>query len=168
MELSADKTKREIVNLLTDYQWQYQYSIFFDVSDKDKDTAKRLAVEWFDSFNDIKFRDYLRKTNDTAVLFMLRTGFIRNRPDKKTIKQVYITLYCNDKLSLDDVIYNYYDTDEVVGINVMSRKVNDYKINTTVTSIKSQKLHDLSMLSGKKRYSLINRKLLIPVKSILS
>jgi hypothetical protein len=168
VELSADKTKREIVNLLTNYQWQYQYSIFFDVSDKDSDTAKRLAIEWFDSFNDIKFRDYLRKTSKTALLFMIRTGFIRNRLDKKTIKQVYITLYCNNKLSLDDVIYNYYDTDEVVGINVMSRKVTDYKINTTVTAIKSQKLHDLSMLSGKKRHSLINKKLLIPVKSILS
>ncbi len=161
MESSKDKTKREITNLLTNYQWQYQYSIFFDVSDKDKDTAKRLAVEWFDSFNDIKFRDYLRKTSDTAVLFMLRTGFIRNRTDKKTIKQVYITLYCNDKLSLDGVIYNYYKTEEVVGINVMSRKVNDYKINTTATAIKNQKLHDLGFLGGKKRYSLINKKLLI-------
>lgn len=163
MELSADKTKREIVNLLTKNRWAYQYSIFFDVSDKDSDTAKRLAVTWFDSFNDIKFRDYLRKTSNTAILFVIRTGFIRNRLDRKTIKQIYITLYCNDKLSLDDVIYNYYKTEEVVGINVMSRKVNDYKINTTATAIKNQKLHDLDFLGDKKRYSVINRKLLIPV-----
>lgn len=163
MESSTDKTKRQIINLLTSYQWQYQYSIFFDVSDEDSDTAKRLAVTWFDSFNDIKFRDYLRKTSNTAILFVMRTGFIRNRLDRKTIKQVYITLYCNDKLSLDDVIYNYYKTEEVVGINVMSRKVNDYKINTTATAIKNQKLHDLDFLGGKKRYSVINRKSLTPV-----
>lgn len=160
MESSTDKTKRKIINLLTNYQWQYQYSIFFDVSYADSDTAKRLAVEWFDSFDDIKFRDYLRKTSDTAVLYVIRTGFIRNRLDKKTIKQVYITLYCNDKLSLDDVIYNYYDTDKTIGINIVSRKVTDYKINTTATTIKNQKLHDLAFLGNKKRYSLINKKLL--------
>lgn len=148
-------------NLLTKYQWSYQYSIFFDVSYMDYKVAKVAAIEWFDRFDDIKFRDYLRKTSDTAILFVIRTGFIRNRLDKKTIKQVYITLYCNDRLSLDNIIYNYYKEKEVVGINVMSRKVSDYKINTTATTIKNQKPHDLGFLGGKKKYSLINRKLLI-------
>lgn len=161
MELSTDKTKREIINLLTNYQWLYQHSIFFDVSDKDHDTAKRLAINWLDSFDDIKFRDYLRKTSDTAILFMIRTGFIKNRLDKKNIKQVYITMYCNDQLSLDDVVYKYLDSDGTASINVICRKVKDCKMASTATAIKNQKLHDLSFLDGKRRYSLINRKLLI-------
>ena len=71
LELSKDKTKRNIINLLTDYEWLYQYSIFCDVSDLDCEKAKILAVEWIHNFNDIKFRDYLRKVNNTAILFTL-------------------------------------------------------------------------------------------------
>lgn len=160
MESSTDKTKREIINLLTNYQWQYQYSIFFDVRDTDYDEAKALAIQWFDSFDDIKFRDYLRKTSNTAILFMIRTTLIRNRSDNERFKQVYLTLYCNHLLNLDDVIYNYIDNDEAT-INVIHKKVKPEKITTTISAIKNQKLHNLDFLEGKKRYSLINRKLLI-------
>ena len=164
MESSEDKTKREITNLLTNYQWQYQYSIFFDIRDTDYDEAKVLAIAWLDSFDDIKFRDYLRKTSDTAILFIIRTTLIKNRTDNKRFKQIYLTLYCNQQLHLDDVIYNYLDSDEDT-INVIFRKVSDYKIHTTATTIKNQKLHDLSFLVGKKRYSLINKKLLVKYES---
>lgn len=160
MESSKDKTKREIINLLTNHQWQYQYSIFFDVRDTDYEEAKVLAVEWFNSFNDIKFRDYLRKTSDTAILFMIRTTIIKNRADNKRFKQVYLTLYCNQQLYLDDVIYNYLDSDGDT-INVVFRKVKAEKIASTVSAIKNQKLHDLEFLGNKKRYSLINKKLLV-------
>jgi len=160
LESSEDKTKREITNLLTNYQWQYQYSIFFDVRGTVYDEAKVLAIAWLDSFDDIKFRDYLRKTSDTAILFMIRTTLIKNRTDNKRFKQVYLTLYCNQQLYLDDVIYNYLDSDEDT-INVVFRKVKAGKIDSTVSAIKNQKLHDLEFLGNKKRYSLINKKLLI-------
>ena len=157
MESSTDKTKRKIINLLTNYQWQYQYSIFFDVSYADSDTAKRLAVEWFDSFDDIKFRDYLRKTSDTAVLFIIRTGFIKNRDDKKTIRQVYITMYCNTEINLA----YYLESKGEDNLNVIKRKLKPWRIPSAVETIKKQKLHDLAFLGNKKRYSLINKKLLI-------
>lgn len=160
METSTDKTKREIINLLTKYQWQYQYSVFFDVRDMDYKTAKVAATEWFDSFDDIKFRDYLRKTSDTAILFMIRTHLIKNRTDNKRFKQVYLTLYCNQQLHLDDVICNYINSDEDT-INVVFRKVTAEKIDSTVSAIKNQKLHDIEFLGNKKRYSLINKKLLV-------
>lgn len=161
METSTDKTKREITNYLTTNQWLYQYSVFFDVSYLEHDRAKVVALEWFNSFDDIKFRDYLRKTSDTAILFIIRTHLIRNRIDNKRFKQVYLTLFCNEALYLDDVIYNYFDSDEVIGINVVFRNVKAEKIASTVSAIKNQKLHDLSFLVGKKRYSLINKKLLV-------
>lgn len=160
METSIDKTKREIANHLTTNQWLYQYSVFFDVSDMDHNTAKVLAIEWFDRFDDIKFRDYLRKTSDTAILFVIRTTLIRNRSDNKRFRQVYLTLYCNHILDLDEVVYNYIDNDEAI-INVIHRKVKPNKLITTASTIKNQDLHNLDFLQGKKRYSLINKKLLI-------
>ncbi len=160
METSTDRTKREITNHLTTNQWLYQYSVFFDVRDMDYKTAKVAATEWFDSFDDIKFRDYLRKTSGTAILFVIRTNLVRNRPDNKRFKQLYLTLYCNQQLHLDDVIYKYLDSDEDT-INVIFRKVKAGKIDSTVIAIKNQKLHDLEFLGNKKRYSLINKKLLV-------
>lgn len=52
------------------------------------------------------------------------------------------------------------DNDEAI-INVIYRKVKPNKIITTASAIKNQNLHNLDFLQGKKRYSLINKKLLI-------
>lgn len=156
MELSSDKTKREITSLLTNNEWKYQYSIFCDVSYLSHDRAKVVALEWFNDFDDIKLRDYLRKTSDTAVLFIIRTGFIRNRDDKKRIRQVYLTMFCNTEINLD----YYLESKGERNLNVSRRKLKPWRIPRAVETIKKQKLHDLEFLGNKKRYSLINKKLL--------
>lgn len=157
MELSTDKTKRELINLLTNYAWSYQYSVFFDVSHMDNDQAKAKAVNWLDDFDDIKLRDYLRKTSNTAILFVIRTALIKNRLDNKRFKQVYLTMYCNSQLNLE----GYLNSKIEGNLNVMKREINAVKMATTVNAIKNQKLHDLAFLGSKKRYSLINKKLLL-------
>lgn len=157
MELSSDKTKREITNLLTHNEWKYQYSIFCDVRYLAHERAKVIALEWFNDFDDIKLRDYLRKTSDTAVLFIIRTGFMRNRPDKKTVKQIYLTMYCNTEINLA----YYLESKGECNLNVIKRKLKPWRIPRTVATIKKQKLHNLEFLGNKKRYSLINKKLLI-------
>jgi len=156
LELSSDKTKREITNLLTNNEWTYQYSIFCDVSYLAHERAKVVALEWFHDFDDIKLRDYLRKTSDTAVLFIIRTGFIRNRDDKKTIRQVYLTMFCNTEINLKQ----YLESKGEDNLNVIKRKLKPWRIPSAVETIKKQKLHDLAFLGNKKRYSLINKKLL--------
>lgn len=156
MELSSDKTKREITNLLTNNEWKYQYSIFCDVSYLAHERAKVVALEWFNDFDDLKLRDYLRKTSDTAVLFIIRTGFIRERHDRKTVKQVYLTMYCNTKINLA----HYLESKGESNLNVIDRKLKPWRIPKAVKTIKKQKLHDLEFLGNKKRYSLINKKLL--------
>lgn len=156
METSEDKTKREITNLLTNNEWKYQYSIFCDVSHLAHDRAKVVALEWLNDFDDIKLRDYLRKTSDTAVLFIIRTGFIKNRDDKKTIRQVYITMFCNTEINLA----YYLESKGEDSLNVIKRKLKPWRIPRAVETIKKQKLHDLAFLGNKKRYSLINKKLL--------
>jgi len=156
LELSSDKTKREITNLLTSNEWKYQYSIFCDVSYLAHDRAKVVALEWFNDFDDIKLRDYLRKTSDTAVLFIIRTGFIRKRHDGKTILQVYLTMYCNTEIRLAQ----YLESKGENHLNVIRRELPPWRIPRAVEAIKKQKLHDLDFLGNKKRYSLINKKLL--------
>ena len=167
MEVSKDKTKRNMIKLLTDYEWLYQYSIFCDVSDLDYKKAKILAVEWIHNFNDIKFRDYLRKVNDTAILFILRVGLIRNRLDNKRIKQVYITMYANDKIKINNVESYFvgYEQGEIPSLNIMNKKVSSWQIEKTTNTLRKQALHNLDFLGNKKRYSVINRKYLVAISS---
>lgn len=61
LESSEDKTVRKIIYYLSNYQWKYQYSIFVDVYNLELDEAKAVVKEWLLSFDDSKFREYLRK-----------------------------------------------------------------------------------------------------------
>lgn len=167
MELSKDRTKRKMIDLLINYDWSYQYSIFCDVSNLDYEKARALAVEWINHFDDSKFRDYLRKTSNTAILFIVRVGLIRNRLDNKRIKQVYITMYANEKLDLTrcESYLLGFDDGEMPSLNVMNKRVSGWKIKRTVNTLKKQALHNLDFLGNKKRYSIINRKHLITISS---
>ena len=167
MEVSKDKTKRNMIKLLTDYEWLCQYSIFCDVSGLDYEKAKILAVEWIHNFNDIKFRGYLRKVNDTAILFILRVGLIRNRLDNKRIKQVYITMYANDKIKINNVESYFvgYEAGEIPSLNIMNKKVSSWQVEKTTNTLRQQALHNLDFLGNKKRYSVINRKHLVAVSN---
>lgn len=155
------------MNLLTDYDWSYQYSIFCDVSNLDYDEAKTLAVEWIHNFDDIKFRDYLRKVNNTAILFILRVALIRNRLDNKRIKQVYITMYANDKIKINNVESYFVGSEQgkIPSLNIMNKKVSSWQVEKTTNTLRKQALHNLDFLGNKKRYSVINRKYLVAISS---
>lgn len=153
-----------MIKLLTDYDWSYQYSIFCDVSNLDNDEAKVLAVEWIHNFDDIKFRDYLRKVNNTAILFIFRVALIRNRLDNKRIKQVYITMYANDKIKINNV-ESYFVADKIPSLNIMNKKVSSWQVEKTTNTLRQQALHNLDFLGNKKRYSIINRKHLVKVSA---
>ena len=154
-----------MIKLLTDYEWLYQYSIFCDVNDLDYEKAKTLAVEWVNHFDDIKFRDYLRKVNNnTAILFILRVALIRNRLDNKRIKQVYITMYANDKIKINNV-ESYFVADKIPSLNIMNKKVSSWQVEKTTNTLRQQALHNLDFLGNKKRYSIINRKHLVKVSA---
>lgn len=156
MERSADKTKRKMIDLLSNYQWQYQYSIFCDVHDLDYEDAKHAAIAWIHDFNHKKLRDYLRKVGNTAILFIVRAHTIRNRCDKRLVKQIYLTMYCNELLNLD--VCQRYGS---YPLNVKRRKVSELKIATTCKALQRQALHDLSSSNGMRRYTVINSSLLI-------
>lgn len=158
LESSEDKTKRKMIDLLSNYQWSYQYSIFCDVHDLEYEEARDVAMSWIHDFDDKKLRDYLRKTNETAILFVTRAGKIRKRSDRKLVRQIYLTIYCNEALNLDAC--ERYGSHN---LNVIRRRVYAWKITSTCNAIKRQALHNLDSLGEKKRYTVINRKHLIPI-----
>lgn len=161
VESSENKTKRKMIDLLFNYQWSYQYSIYCDVHNLQYEEAKGVAMSWINDFDDKKLRDYLRKTSETAILFIVRASTIRNRSDRKLVKQIYLTMYCNEALNLDNCErYGLYP------LNFQRRKVHEWKIRTTCNAIQRQALHNLDSLNGKKRYTVINKSLLIPKENI--
>lgn len=157
MENSEDKTVRHIVNYLTKYDWLYQYSIFVDVNDLDVKEAKEVAKNWLLKFDDKKFRDYLRKkkgNEDVAMMYVIRKHLHKNHSSKKSFQQFYITIYSSGEIQGIDHIQSYYSD---FPLNTLDRKVTDKKIKSTCSALKNQKLHDLSLLGGKKRYTIINK-----------
>ena len=156
MENSEDKTVRHIVKYLTNHSWLYQYSIFVDVNDLDVEEAKDVAKNWLLKFDDKRFRDYLRKkkgNEDVAMMYVIRKHLHKTHPSNKSFQQFYITIYSSHEIDgLDDAQY-YSD----FPLNILSRKVTDKKIKSTCSALKNQRLHDLSLLGGKKRYTIINK-----------
>lgn len=160
MEDSKDKTKRKIISLLSENEWNYQYSIFCNLRDVSDLDVKDLALSWVEGFEDKKYRDYLRKTNfEQPILFFYRKNILKERK----CSQIFITLFSNDPVNMGD-IQSYSDCI----LNVLDRKVTRLKLDRSCNSIKTQRLHDLSCLGDKKRYSVINKKYLIPRHEIPS
>lgn len=155
MESSTDKTKRNLIDVLTKYEWKYQTSIFVDVVNDELDVAKRHALEWVDEFDDNSFKTYLRKSQrDQAMLYVLRKTQHKNHPSKKYFPQFYITVFSQSSLGLNNERVNIYST---YLLNCIDRKLPINKIQSTCHAIKIQELHDLSSLGNKKRYTVLNK-----------
>ncbi|WP_407506700.1 hypothetical protein [Acinetobacter baumannii] len=163
MESSNDKTVRKMINYLSNYEWMYQYSMFVDVLSFELEEAKNVAKNWLLKFDDKKFRDYLRKkkgNEDVAMMYVIRKTIHKNHPSKKSFQQFYITMYSSNEIHGLDHAQSYSD----FHLNILSRRVTDTKIKSTCSALKNQKLHDISSLNGKNRYSIINQAKLIPLK----
>lgn len=158
MESSTDKTVRKMIGYLSNYEWLYQYSIFVDVDHLELDDAKELAKTWLLSFNDSKFRDYLRKSNpDVAMMYVLRKTTHKYHLSGKRFQQYYITIFTTDFLSGINKVNYYVD----YPCNVLNRSVTCRKIESTCNALRKQNLHDLSSLGNKKRYSILNKSKLV-------
>ncbi|WP_407532849.1 hypothetical protein [Acinetobacter baumannii] len=164
MESSNDKTVRKMINYLSNYEWMYQYSMFVDVLSFELDEAKDVTKNWLLKFDDKKFRDYLRKkkgNEDVAMMYVIRKTIHKNHPSKKSFQQFYITMYSSNEIHGLDHAQFYSD----FPLNILSRRVTDTKIKSTCSALKNQKLHDLSLLGGKKRYTIINKAKLRPIEA---
>lgn len=164
MESSNDKTVRKMINYLSNYEWMYQYSMFVDVLSFELDEAKNVAKNWLLKFDDKRFRDHLRKkkgNEDVAMMYVIRKTIHKNHPSKKSFQQFYITMYSSNEIHGLDHAQSYAD----FPLNILRRRVTDTKIKSTCSALKIQKLHDLSLLGGKKRYTIINKAKLRPIEA---
>jgi hypothetical protein len=147
-ESSSDKTKRILLELITKYQWSYQYSIFYiDIDDC------TLLIE---ETNNLKKR-LKRKYPNTPFLICYRLHLKGKRV------QAYTTIFTPKKINGMLDLVNECFTDHKVAY----RKITTEKLDMTARSIKRQALHDLNYFFGFKvrRYQIINRSRMIPKAS---
>ncbi|MCG6037264.1 hypothetical protein C5B72_17370 [Acinetobacter sp. KU 011TH] len=162
-ELSKDKTKRRLTSVMKDYQWRYQYSLFPRIEGFDKNEDKERAEDLILSELNI-FRDKLRKRFlDIGILLVIKKrtlseGFRVNY--RKDFQQIYLTWYSSEEIPKDKlkkIIDSVYG-DEV---NLLTKQMTVEKIEKSISSIKEQRLHDLTKYfdyAGKRfdRFSCLN------------
>lgn len=149
-----------MITYLTKYEWSYQYSIFIDINSYELDEAKLHAMNWLHEFEDSKFKDYLRKRNpNVGMMYVVRKSISKSHPSHKTFQQYYITIYTTDSINGYHQATNYSKFD----LNTLNRKVSLSKILSTCSALKNQRLHNLSSLGSKKRFSILNKSRLLPI-----
>jgi hypothetical protein len=138
-EKSTDKTKRKLIDLFKDYEWNHQYSIFYD-----------------NPANSIHLLEDLRR-----LRVKLKT---RNQPFyiiKRTLNrghlQAYATIFTTERIEGLDKLLSKSSEHET---NILDQVITDDMIVSTINAMKKQRLHDLDKFFGEadvKRYSLINK-----------
>jgi hypothetical protein len=139
-ESATAKTKRKLSALILNYQWQYQYSIFYD----EIPDCQNLAID------DEKLKNRLSRNYPDIPFLILR----------RTIKQewkgleAYVTIFSvkniKDMASLVDRSFSSE-------ITFKKRKLWQKKIEDTASAIRNQRPHDLDGFFGRKtrRYSVM-------------
>lgn len=137
-ESSTDKTKRKLIKILQTYDFNYQYSVFFnEINDRQEIISEiRLLKE-----------QVRRRHKNIPILFQLRH---KKHTDIQKYGEFtfFITFFSTEPLNKFPEI-NY---------PIRERKLHDGKIESTINSIKKQKLHQINLVIGHelKRYGIFN------------
>lgn len=150
-EFSEEKTKRKFLKLLSEYEWGYQYSVFYE----DPEDSVFLLEDM------IRFKQVLRrKWQNTA--FLIRIQSHKNR--RNGVLQAFLSILCNCKLEgvKDGFVDGLFSTQ----VNVMSKELSIGKQASMYRSIAKQKPHNLKMIFKEKeasirRYTVLNKDKLI-------
>lgn len=131
---------------MSDYQWSHQYSLFPRLEGFDKDEDKQRVEHLILSEINV-FRDKLRKRFlDIGILLVIKRKTLPldfKVSYRKDFQQIYLTWYSSQeipKVKLKKVIESVYG-DEV---NLITKRLTLEKKEKSITSIKEQKLHDLT------------------------
>lgn len=161
-ESSDEKTRRKYLQLMNDYEWSYQYSLFYD----DPHDSRRLLDDM------VKFKQALRrKWPDTAFLIRVQS----HRKDMgngnaNKVLQAFLSILSTSKLQ--GIIDGFLDPLFSAPVNVMYRRLSLGKQKQIYHSIARQRPHDLTKVfkaktSPIKRYSVLNRAKMLPRQSAL-
>jgi hypothetical protein len=152
-EASPDKTKRRYIKLLTDYQWSYRYSVFYD----DLTLSSKLITD------KEEFQQRLRKEFPEQPFLIRVQTKVGGLVDSKAL-QAYLTILTTAKSErLKQVVHESFASD----MNIMSGPLSDRKLKSITCAIENQRLHDLKKIFGGiriKRYSVLNKAKLQPVQ----
>ncbi|MGE6689477.1 hypothetical protein ACQKFE_16015 [Stutzerimonas stutzeri] len=142
-EKSIDKTKRKMIDLFKDYEWNYQYSIFYG------NPANSIHL-----LEDLGRLTIKLKTRNQPFYIIKRT---LNRGHL----QAYATIFTTEQIEDMDKLVSKSSEYE---INIPDQVVTDDMIVSTINAMKKQRLHDLDKFFGKadvKRYSVTNKSKLV-------
>lgn len=166
-ESSADKTKRKILNNLSEYQWKQQISLYPNPPLDDLEKAKLLAIRIVpDNLN--QFKDMLRRTFKEVGFFVsirslvsTRSYELRQAYPSKQFKQIYMTIFASeevDEKKLMHVINSTYGQ----SVKDQIREVNPSKLMKSIKTIAREPLHSIHALLVDypkiKRFSKLNAK----------
>jgi hypothetical protein len=150
-ETSEDKTKRKYLALLNGNKWSHQYSVFYD----DLTLSNRLLTD------KEAFLQTLRKQfPGQPFLVRIQTKMGNGRGDKGL--QAYLMILTTAQSDVQEVA----DKSFTSVMNVKSKKLVGLKPFTIASAIDKQRPHDLQKVFGDvriKRYSVLNKPMLVPV-----
>lgn len=151
-ETSEEKTRRRYLQIMNDYEWSYQYSLFYD----NPDDSYRLLDDM------VKFKQALRrKWPNTAFLIRIqshRRDMGTERKDK--VLQAFLSILSTSKLQ--GVMDGFLDSLFSAQVNIIYKKLSVGKQKQIYNSIARQQPHDLAKVFKHKkgpikRYSILNK-----------
>lgn len=151
-EESEDKTKRRYLRALQSYQWSYQHSVFYDDPASSHQLLEHMG----------KFKQSLRRACPTQP-FLIRIQTMK----VGAIIQAYLVIMTTSRVKKLEAIANQSFP---VKINEMGRKLSIEKLIQITSAIERQKPHDLSKVFAKEgvnRWTILNKKLLIPASQTI-
>lgn len=154
-ETSEEKSKRNYLHLLRDYQWSYQHSLFYD------DLKESAAL--LDDM--VRFKQELRrKRPDQPFLIRIQLHNRKSEHNPDGGLQAYLVILTTE--SADKQIKAAAAKAMSAQCNVMSMRLTPEKIRKAASAIKVQKPHDLERLFGKEkinRFTVLNKNKLVPL-----
>lgn len=155
MTESADnKTKRKYLKMLNQYEWSYQYSIFYE----DAQDSHKLLDDM------VGFKQRLRrKYPDTA--FLVRIQAHRKRWEGASPElQAFLMILSTSKLQ--GILDDYLDSQFTAPVRMIYQKISEGKLRSIYRSIAKQSPHQLHKIftaptSTIKRFSVLNKTKLV-------
>ncbi|NKQ10643.1 hypothetical protein [Pseudomonas sp. SST3] len=151
-ETSEEKTKRKYLQLMNDYEWSYQYSIFYD----DPSYSCRLLEDM------VGFKQALRrKWPDTAFLIRIQSHRREmGAGSNNKVLQAFLSILSTSKLQ--GIMDGFLDPLFAVQVNIMYKRLSIDKQKRMYQAIAQQMPHDLSKVFKDKtgpikRYTILNK-----------
>ncbi|WP_445940355.1 hypothetical protein [Pseudomonas sp.] len=148
-ETSDEKSKRNYLRLLNNYEWNYKHSLFYE----DAADSKALLKEM------IKFKQVLRRKCPDQP-FLIRIQLLNKKtdynPDGGLQAYLVILTTIKAKLSLAEATRKTMHAD----CNILGRELTQERKARMASAIKSQKPHILERFFGKQkvnRFTLLNK-----------